>query len=627
MPVMRTRPPENRQGHHGEFELYQILQNLLLPRTELWFNLSLPMVKEIDLILNEPSLGTYIAEVKSFYLDDISDYSLDSIILSTGEVRKNPIEQVKLAEIGLRNLLERNINQAGMRAPWMQRTAIWPRISRASFLEKFQRPLVADQARGMIFKDDLDEADTLLNALAAVTDNHCAGHVPAAVRMEQPGTQILRDLTVDLITIQAPNLETHFPARERDELISSGKKSSSRLEKYFSGEGIKVAFRGYPGSGKTMALREIGLQRYLKGESVLYVCYNKTLATKFRQEVAALIARGTKSEGSFLVHDAWDLYASLSPKPKLGTLRTVVIPAVETLRDSGELALFDTILIDESQDLDGEAFEIINLLSKPTSSFFAAYGDYQQLYNVDRYNGSHSPELDKFLESAQIEQFNRNFRGGPASQLVCSAISDFYPNVDKALEWLHLQVNSRNNRKNQGQLEFDEFVYEPKIIMSDTPEEYSHQRFLLESVSKLVESTQDSNNGNELDALVLVASSASKNYQKILEYFKLFEIPHLDLVQTEYRRTAPKPSEIVITTFHSARGLTCKACIVADIDLLEKNADRKDYAPVQNLLNIALSRATGTTMIVTGAHETEYLNRPVLQYLSAVIEMLETDLI
>lgn len=626
MPVLRTRPPENKAGHYGEFELFQKLERMTIPRTELWFNLKLPLVREIDLIINEPSLGTYIAEVKSFFIDEISDYSLEEMELSSGERRKNPIEQVTIAEFGLRDLLNRKNSDRRIRTPFLQKTAIWNRITRAEFVFKFTREMIFEQSQGMIFSDDLTDEDAFFEALERVTEYHFGGHVPVSVRTEQAGTQILREITANLSLDAQANLDLQMSSRERDELNTFAKQSNTRLEKFRTGKGLKVAFRGFPGSGKTLALREIGLQRYLSGESVLFLCFNKTLATKFRLEVTELIARSPKTDGVFLVYDYWEFYKSLYPNAELSNLATEVIPALEDMKEANELATFDTILIDESQDADGELFKVIELITKPDTSIFIAYGDNQQLYNCDRYNGKHSPELEEFLNCAIIEQFKRNFRSGPVSQLVCAAISDFYPSVHQALEWLQAQINSRNNRNFQGMLEFNEFVYEPKIIMTDTPPNFTHQRFLLESVTQLVDSTRESTQSQELDAMIIVASERSKSYEKIVEFLKLYEIPFIDHVDKSKRRVAPKPSEIVITTYQSARGLTCKNAIVTDIDILESNEGRANYPPVSNLLNVALSRASGTTLVVTGVHISEYPNRPVLQYLSALLEMLETDL-
>lgn len=626
MPVLRTRPPENRTGHYGEFELFQKLSAMTIPRTELWFNLKLPLVREIDLIINEPTLGTYIAEVKSFFIDEISDYSLQEMELSSGERRKNPIEQVTMAEFGLRDLMHRKNSNRQIRTPFLQKTAIWSRITRSEFVEKFTREMVFEQSEGMIFSDDLIDEDSFFEALERVTENHYGGHVPVAVRTEQVGTQILRDITADLNLDTGPNLTQQMSSRERDELNTFAKQSNSRLEKFRDGKGLKVAFRGFPGSGKTLALREIGLQRYLAGESVLFLCFNKTLATKFRFEVTELIARSPKTDGVFLVYDYWEFYKSLYPNAELSNLSTEAIPAIEDMAAANELATFDTILIDESQDADGELFRVIELIKNPDTSIFVAYGDNQQLYNWSRYHGKHSPELDEFLNDASVEQFKRNFRSGPVSQLVCAAISDFYPSVHRALEWLQAQINSRNNRNFQGLLEFDEFVYEPKIVMKDTPNNFTHQRFLLESVTQLVDTSRESTQSQELDAMIIVASNRSQNYEKIVEFLKLYQIPFINHVDSSKRRVAPKPSEIVITTYQSARGLTCKNAIVTDIDILESNEGRVNYPPVSNLLNVALSRASGTTLVVTGVHESEYVNRPVLQYLSAIIEMLDADL-
>jgi thymidine kinase len=435
---------------------------------------------------------------------------------------------------------------------------------------------------------------------------------------------ILRDLTVDLVEASATKpTEEVLSTQERQDLARASSRISEKLKPFFQGDNHLVAFKGYPGSGKTSALREIGIVHALAGKSVLYLSFNKVLATKIRLEITELMSRATAGEYVFNVHDQFQFYKTLAPEANVSNFKQKVLPNLIKQNELGQLPKYDTILIDEAQDAEGELFKVVELVSHEKTSLFIAYGENQHLYNVQRYEGGSSPELNSLISKSQVVQFNRNFRSGPTTQLVCSAISDNFPNVDKAIEWLTAHLNARRNRSSQDALDFGEYIYEPSIQIADTPIEFGHQRFMFNSINLLIESALTEK--EELDALIILAGEYSPNYPKILQYLKLMEIPHLDLVAKGNRRTAPKPNELVITTFHGARGLTCRNAIVLDVEILEKKSNDPDRPPINNLLNIALSRARNQTLVLSGLHDNEYAGHEALRFLSALLEILSED--
>ena len=72
MPTIHTELPIDRQGHHGEYVVGQILKSFSNPGLELWFDVNyIPGVTDLDLILIDNQVGHYLIEIKSMKIDAI----------------------------------------------------------------------------------------------------------------------------------------------------------------------------------------------------------------------------------------------------------------------------------------------------------------------------------------------------------------------------------------------------------------------------------------------------------------------------------------------------------------------------------------------------------------------------
>jgi hypothetical protein len=621
MPIMRTPPPENVAGHYGEYETYSKLVLLELPDVEFWFNLEFPTVPEIDLIFNHPQLGAYIAEIKAMRLDEIASYTLDTLTRSDGKNSQQPVKQIKRAEFALRDYLERH--RGALRTPYLQKTVIWPRITRDEWNRRFDNPVIKDQAFGMIFADDLYNANEFQDALATITENPLGAPVPLSVRTNQQGIQILRILT-DFESINLPKptkvVENILTTRELADLRSSPAKSDVRSTKFKANGNDLVMFRGYPGSGKTTALRDLGIEHARAGNSVLFICFNKVLATKVRQEVTILLTREGIKESLFTVADQFQFYKIVFPD-LARTNKRVLVDHARELQKIGDLITYDTILLDEAQDIDGEFLDFIKCLRDEKSSLFFAFAEGQQLYNLDRYPNGKSPQLAELIEKAEPQQFNRVFRTGPTSQLVCAAVADFYPDTKAGEKWLSDQLAKRSSQADDLQLDFEGFTFEPVIHLLDKPSDSRADRYLFELVENLIEASSSDN--GDVDGLIIVSGKGSRSYLDITKYLKLMNIPFSDLVQDHLKRSVTPRNAIRISTYQGARGLTATNTLVLDAGYIETNYITSDKPSKNNVFNIALSRATQTTVVYSGTNF-DASDRPILaSYLQSMLGELQ----
>ena len=622
MPILRTPPPENKPGHFGEFEAFTKIAAIEIPDLELWFNLEFPTVPEIDLIINHPRMGAYIAEIKAMRLDEILTYTPDALVRSDGKNSQQPVKQVKRGDFALRAYLERH--SAGERTPYLQKTVIWPRITRAEWNTRFDNPVVQDQVYGMIFSDDLINAEEFESCLATVTANPLGAPVPDMVRKDQPGIEILRRITnyeSKIATINSEPDEDVLTAREVQDLKRSSAKSDPRIRKYLPNERNQVMFRGFPGSGKTTTLRDIGIEHARAGNSVLYICFNKVLATKVRQEVAILLAREGIKETLFTVSDQYQFYKLVLPEMPRTNKQALVDKASEQLQ-LGNLISYDTILLDESQDIDGEFLDFIGYLKEDSTSLFFAYADGQQLYNLDRYPNGKSPQLSELMENSEVQQFNRVFRTGPTSQIICAAVADYYPNEGAGSKWLGEQIAKRTPQPDVLALDFGEFIFEPIIFVSDRPENEQGSKHLLNLVENLIEASR--NDQGDIDALIIVSGKGSKSYRDISQYLKLMEIPFADLLQDQNKRTIVPRNAIKIATYQGARGLTSTNTLVLDAGYIEQNYVSVDKPKPNNVFNIALSRATQKTVVYSGTAANDPERPKLATYLESMLAVLES---
>jgi len=132
-------------------------------------------------------------------------------------------------------------------------------------------------------------------------------------------------------------------------------------------ENKRVLVRGCAGSGKTLLAMQFALALAEQGKHVLFLCYNKQLAT-WLIEQATREERLLEAEGSLTIHAFHSYALALARKAQVefnvpsdssteesrqfwDTEAPLLLEqAIELLRDGPDAELFDAIVVDEAQD-------------------------------------------------------------------------------------------------------------------------------------------------------------------------------------------------------------------------------------------------------------------------------------
>ncbi len=620
LPELHTPIPKDVDGHHGEHELGVILSKIEDQQLELWFDVNyLPEVPDIDLILYSPKVGVFVSEVKGHRLDEIKEYDFTTLLQTNGKKAQHPVHQVKKGNEQLRNYFSRLavLRSQRVKPPFLQTTVFWPRITRAEWNGRFKEPQFVDQAYHFIFKDDLTSGHKLITRLSDLATRPLHGTVvPQSARGNHEGVPMLRELL-------KPKGSVGNVSPTKVSQIRSVKPDSVKVvDQYPYGPKYDVFFTGHPGTGKTTLLEEIGIRHAREGASVLFICFNKVLATEARRNFQILRA-GAKLQGHIDVFDEYDLYSMILPNPdpaesavQMSTAEQVI--AQLATYSEGYKPKYDTILIDESQDLSGGVFLLARELSKPETSWFVAYGKGQELFGYETGRPMPATELEEWMKSASRVRRPRQFRGAPLPFLAAQAFYEQAPNIEAGIKFIHERALDTTPSPGGMQLTLDLPSPASSLDIEYGPGEEDKKDFIRSCILKSVQEVRDA--GAEADLLILVASGNAQNptYPTVIETLTQLEVPIHDLTKLENRRIEAPPGSVRISTSMGVRGITASHVLVFDFAYLQGFCERPELPPIRNLGYVVLSRATQATRIVV---PTDEINESV-RFLQASIDEL-----
>jgi hypothetical protein len=611
MPKIHTELPKDLPGHHGEFVVGQKLKQFSRNTLELWFDVNyIPGVTDLDLIIFDPQVGLYIAEIKSMPLDSIAYFSNVDFVLKPKTPRTHPTTQLRTASVKLRNYLKAfpKLNAVnGM--PFIQTTVIWSEISRSEWKLRFTEPGVSLYHEMCLFKDDLNSYNSFISALQRIWEKPILGKVPPIRARGDHG-----DMSEFRSAIAPAKHKVALSQSMTDELSRPVRESKKISEKYEVGKTHKVSLQGAPGTGKTTILREIGLSNLKAGAGVLHVCFNKVLAADQKREYQVL--RQSGEEYGFLdVYDEWELYKSLGHKGGINTQEQILANVHEFLEsEEGKTFIkYDTILIDESQDLRDDFFRVIELIARPKASWFIAYGKGQETNNFAKDVVHPSPWLTSFLEEADANHLRRSFRNSTKAFLLAQAFWEKFPNLDDAREWLQNKFSQQSSSDSQFELDLSMPQQKNDFRMELLPSGKNRRAKVKEIVLSALEDARRANRGEDLLVAVLAPSTRKPedqsepitgSYEMLAEILKEisadFGVEFHDLVPKESRREIPKVGAIRLVTLQGIRGLSASHVLVFDLMQLEKWVKREGgnmKPPLVNLTYIALSRSKASTIV------------------------------
>ena len=609
MSILHTAIPDKIQGHIGEHNLANILLELKGLDAELWFGVDyLPNVRDIDLILFHKQAGLYLIEVKAVELDAIATFDLKNFRLKPNLERKHPQEQIRIAQINLKTYVQdwSTIAKKPKHVPFMQTSIIWPLISRSDWNARFTDPQIRKLSESMLFKDDIRSARNLVDALQLLWTKPLGPVPPQNCRGEHIGMDNLRE------SIRTSEYKMEFSSVEKEEISRSVSQSKDYASKYPAGPKYQVSFEGAPGTGKTTILREIALAHASAGGNVLHICFNKTLAADQVREYQYL----NKSDLGFIdVRDEWAFYKSIEPSVVISQkdqLLDILKKALQK-REPREIVYYDTIILDESQDSSENIFQALQLVARPTASWFVAYGSGQELHNISANGDATAPWLQEWFRSAERNTLRRSFRNSTRAFLMSQAFWEKFPDLENAKKWVLEKID--RNPKGESTMELDLNLPTPKNDFRITAFGIDYHSALKNLILESLEDARSAGRGGDL--LIVVGyprmgpkSEEFSSYGEVLnvanEISEETGIEVFDLYPVENRRKITKLESIRIAHYQIIRGLSASHVILFDLQALEKwceDNNSRGGPPLRNLGNIALSRSKVSTIIASRSGE------------------------
>lgn len=593
LPAPMTALYSDLPRHVGERQLARVIQDLSDPRIHLWCSIDyLPGVGDIDILLWHESSGVFLIEVKAIPMDAIEDLDFKNIKIMGRPRSSSPHYQAHQTERNLRGYLT---GRGVTNRPFVTSSACFPRIQRAEWNARVaDHRLRGEFSDSLLFSDDLKSAAALETRLRVIARCPPVGrpsqrfkHDPNKLRSLVDELSVLTDRAIPSDDRRVAVLER--PHRESADADAPADKTT------------RIVYTGHPGTGKTFRLLRIGIQHALSQKRVLFLCFNKVLGADVRRLVSA-------SKGKF---ESYDLFEFLTRLCEFNNVSTHKRPTADewarsVLDELGDdLPVYDTVLVDEAQDLKPWAVDLVSRVTHDQSSIVAAHSKGQELYgNAD--------ELARL--SLEPKELRRVFRN---SRAIFRYAQAFYE-ADLLPERLDRFFARFDGSSHENMLFEGEGGNPPQIHRWVEAENARSPKFRTALVDRLkaVVTNIGVQGGTPHDLLVLVPKSGSSEFDAAKAALKLADMKYIDLVVDENRRSVAPRDRVRVSTFHSARGIEARHTIVLGLTALPSiEVDTS----LKNLAYIALSRATASSDIVLTASD---LAHPIGEFAILVSQRL-----
>lgn len=406
---------------------------------------------EADFVVLAPSLGLLVIEVKHHAKVGLSH---GTWILG-GEKSKDPFRQASDGAFSIKQYLEsRQIETTSL--PIMH--AVW--FTRCS-IKHLPESIKWDEGT-TLGAEDL-KADPV-EAIERII-KQSRKRLEKAVYFQSPvADAALLSKVADALS---PSFTIHQPPKDRKQDVLRALQSAT-AEQLTTLELLKnqqqLIVPGMAGTGKTFLAIQEAKEAHLRGEQTLFICFNKMLADQLTQELTefprvkvttihALLFEHTEGQDPAGKDDKW--WSEALPQM-----------ASEFLVESGQVQKFETLIIDEAQDVGSrEYLEFLDLIlySGLKGSKVRAFGDFrnQAIYlDGSEAMANFKSYLSKHIETSELRMncrntqllgdfmkyfleldpgysgFRRTDKGEDVDQYQLNSVSEYPRFLNKALEEL-----------------------------------------------------------------------------------------------------------------------------------------------------------------------------------------------
>jgi hypothetical protein len=592
--------------YQGELTVAKHLVNLPDDKLHLWFGLeNLPGVRDVDILAIHENAGAFIIEVKAVPLNMIEGISHTSCTIEGRSPTITPHAQAYKAMLSLKNFLAPKV--LNKRLPYFTATACWPKIERSAWVKHWDNEEICKLSESMLFKDDIfSTPETLTSRLIKIYQKPPMRAGPAGAS-KPIDRRMISDIARCLTGESRPRPTMSDQAR----LKAIEQNISRDIERnYPLGESKKTVFSGHPGTGKTFRLLQIGFSHIYQGGDVVFGCFNKTLAADIKRLIN-FSSRLKNAKNNFEVFDIFDLaalYGALmglsgneSSHDDWGELIVSELKKGEIL----PTCKYDTILIDEVQDMKEWHLELLMLHAKSDATICLALGKGQELYG----SGPRSRDwIDKFLkDGAKRSRLNRNFRNTKNGFALATCFYQAYPEVARIAPNLKKLLPANNELtfdREEGSLPHIKFFDESSLPSINDPlfGEYQKEIMVKECIRVIKEEHEDlSENDMAIDLLLLVPDTKGVMTEWVRSALDQFKnetgIAYTDYVLEKNRRDIAPNENIRLATYHSSRGIEGTRVVIFNFDKLPYLSADETMCE-EKLAYVVLSRAVFQTCIV-----------------------------
>jgi hypothetical protein len=596
MAVLHTPRPTKA----GERAFLERLEALLEDDVHIWTELNshtLGSGDECDQLVVAPNLGAFSIEIKAIILDQIEEMGPQTckIRYPGGVQAKHPLEQARSGMNSVRNYLQKRAQDASVRHPYpfMKHCVAFPKIKFAEFEDAFAESaqLIEQAESWFLFEDDLASTEVLRRQLQRI---YGARGLPDRPQIDF----LINHLSIDAAVSRKPQASSRDAERAKIAIqrmigapISTTRSKTTqpptltpRDRAFLAPQDPQhVIFEGAPGTGKTMELMSLALEHAKQGRRVLFTCFNLVLASFLE----GLLAHEGISDGIAGCID-------VIPVGRLAAL--AADDGSEVMVD-----LYDTVCVDEAQDLSAQAFANIAHVAKSDAKWFLADGPGQELYS----DGTPAPFLVDLRQRVQapdsIIKLTTSKRAASATLQIARSVRDVAPTKDRLASWYSKRAIQR--RSGQDTLELDiEAVADPTELVdirfwAHPPGKDECFRDVLAALLERLE--REKRPG---DLAILVArtrGSDAFNLKSVRKALDALGVPYLDQTVDANKSVVLPDGHVRLVSYGSARGIEASRVLLLDVGYgFWEPKDPKDSEVSRAMLYVALTRGRlGTTVL------------------------------